>query len=155
MATSEHVQNTYRRNLPPLGSVPVVHTASWKNGATPTLTIDPDSAMLVMMDKLIMVYTDDLALNGADTVDIDNWGDDGASVVSISAPAKLASLGKVTPFIDGDNWIRVEVDLKPPIKLTDAGTEVFTISNSGGATQAMTGNIHFTVLGWTFTEASY
>jgi hypothetical protein len=152
----------YKRAVP--RGDPFTRTVSWTSGSTPSLEIDTEGEEAtptdweILIDKIIVVASNNFALDGADKISISGWE---ATAIEISSLEELISMCEnVSTFKVSADFDRVHgvVAPKPPVRLQEAGEDaekVLTISNSGGDTATITGSLSITVQGWKLPAADY
>lgn len=129
----------------------------WENNDTADLVVTPLPQKHVYITEINFLATDDFALNGGDTVDINPWGYSAPPTVSIATLRQLyayaGAIGGNAPILnagsDNMHWIRYY--LRPFVKVT--GADTFSVVNSGGATQTMTGTLDIAVFSFYVDQA--
>jgi len=152
----------YKRAVP--RGDPFVRVVSWVSGTTPKLEIDTEGEEAtptdweMLIDKIVVVASNNFALNGSDTITITGWEND--PIVISSLEELIALCEKVVPFkvSSTDDRVHGVICPKPPVRLQETGEEeasAFSIENSAGETAVITGSISIVVSGWKLPSADY
>lgn len=134
---------------------PVKEIVDWSSSVSDA-SVSPDTGMVLFIDKLHFLATDDFDITGGDfTIKHSDGPTDQYLAVTIDDDLKLLSMAdelKSFSMHTDTNRVKGMISFDPPIKCADESGQSFEIDEDS---LTLTGGIIFTISGWQMTESDY